>query len=50
MLLLINISHADIILNFHSTSLAQAAESIKHGSLRIQQFNKFQICIAWEAQ
>jgi len=48
--LLVNISHAGITLNFYSTSPMQAAESIKHGSLHIQQFNKFQVCIAWEAQ
>lgn len=50
MLLLVNVSHTDITLNFNSTSLKQAAGSIQHGSLHIQQFNKFQTCIVWEAQ
>lgn len=49
MLSLVNISHADITLNFYSTSLMQAAGSIKHGRLHVQQFNKFEVCTAWEA-
>lgn len=48
MLLLVNILHADITLNFYCTSLMHAAGSIKHRSLHTQQFNRFQLCIAWE--
>lgn len=47
MLLLVNISHADITLNFCCTSLTHVAGSIKHRSHK-HQFNKFQLYIVRE--